>query len=253
MVIAADQQVTHGAAGMQTVGQPTTKIQALKEQALYASSGHVGIGQQLSAAIENLLDKFSKQEYSRISGSIKSELRQILKPALETAGVARQAVGGGAAMDAICTGLLAANFKDGPKLIDINMQGELEYLTPAVPFVCHGSGKFNADPLLRFLWNVYWRDKRPTLREGVLAGYWTVKAVIELKTQGVGFEPDVFVVESGVARQIENGKLREHDEFIRAVEHAMRSVRDTMLAGATTQAAPVEAPPPPPPPAATGA
>src|ERR1019366_2435757 len=125
-------------------------------------------------------------------------------------------------MDVLCGGMLAGKFTEGIQLIDISHQGLCEILTTdRVPFACNGSGKQNADPILRFLWNTYWEKQHPTLREAVLAAYWTIKIVIDLKTTGVGYGPDVFVLQKSgrdgkhaKARQIAADELAEHDEFI---------------------------------------
>lgn len=153
-----------------------------------------------------------------------------------------------ASQDALCSGLLAAKFQDGVQLVDISVQGGFEALTgQSVPFVCHGNGKANADPFLRYLWNVYWNDRPPTFKEAILAAYWTVKVAIELHTTGVGFGIEVFVLEKHGrdgkhVRAIQLGpqNLQEHDEFIDAAHMAMRSVRDRLSGGGNS-----DAPPPP--------
>jgi hypothetical protein len=154
-----------------------------------------------------------------------------------------------AQQEALCSGLLAAKFADGIKLIDISVQAQCEILTlESVPFVCQGSGKANADPFLRFIWNIYWSRKQPpSLKEAVLAGYWTVRVVTDLRTPGVGCGVEVFTlsIRSGnaVAQQVAESAFEEHDGFIGAVEEAMRGVRDTMLGRSTDAAA--EPPEPP--------
>jgi hypothetical protein len=156
-----------------------------------------------------------------------------------------------AQVDCVCTGLLAARFKDSVHLIDLSYQGGAEKLTlKSVPFVCQGSGKNNADPFLRFLWNVYWSKKAPTLTEAVLAGYWTVKVVTDLHTMGVGCGIDVYTLKpNGNSVEIKNfteEELQEHNEFIAAAKEAMRGVRDKMAgAGQDVSAPPVPAVSPP--------
>jgi hypothetical protein len=80
-----------------------------------------------------------------------------------------------------------------------------------------------------------------------LAGYWTVKIAIGLKSPLVGFEPEVFVLEKSgkegkhvKARKIEDDELVPHDEFILAVENAMRDVRTRLVTPSA-----VATPPPP--------
>jgi 20S proteasome alpha/beta subunit len=81
--------------------------------------------------------------------------------------------------DAMCGCLLAANFRDGIKLVEISPQGGWEHLTEDLPFVCIGSGKTNADPFIRYLRYVFFEKQAPNLNEAVLAAYWTVQACIE--------------------------------------------------------------------------
>ena len=169
--------------------------------------------------------------YTEMAPVLQGLFRKHLDPAFETAQKAAKVVGANiAAQDVLCSCVLAARFKDGLKLVDISPQGGFEAATyDGVPFFCQGSGKANADPILRFLWNVFWNDNQPSLQECVLAAYWTIKIVIDLKTHGVGFEPDVFTldIKSGktVAKELTKAELAEHSEFIGATELAMRNVR----------------------------
>jgi hypothetical protein len=148
--------------------------------------------------------------------------------------------------DAICGGLFATKFSDGIKLIELNAQGGCEILTlDSVPFICLGSGKANADPFLRFLWDIYWSKNPPSLKEAVLAGYWTIKVVTQLHTSGVGCGVEVFTLKHegnfAIAEKIADSALDERNEFIASVEEAMRGVRDVLLG----KIADPSAPPPP--------
>jgi len=51
-VLAADKQASHGGLGQLTVGQPTTNIKTLGDSILFASSGPIGLGQQLCHIVE---------------------------------------------------------------------------------------------------------------------------------------------------------------------------------------------------------
>jgi hypothetical protein len=68
----------------------------------------------------------------------------------------------------------------------------------------------------------------------VLAAYWTVKVAINLKSSGVGFAPDVSVLEKApggsgyIARQLGPNDLNETNDFIAEAESALRSIRDRM-------------------------
>jgi 20S proteasome alpha/beta subunit len=241
VVIATDRQVTHGTMGQATVAQSATKAEIINGQALYASAGPMAVGQQICAAMKVMQGQFGGKICSASVQLIQPAIRAILDPAFDTAKKAGQIMGPQLALvDVITTGLLAAKFQDGIRLLDISQQGSCEVLSvDKVPFVCHGSGKQNADPILRFLWNIYWSKQAPTHREAILAAYWTVKIAIELKSPMVGYAPDVFVLEKTgkdgkhvKARKVDENELVSHDEFILAVENAMRGVRDRLADGA---------------------
>ena len=88
-------------------------------------------------------------------------------------------------------------------------------------------------------------DDSPRIKEAVLAGYWTVKTVIELRTQTVGFDVDVFVLDTAgsapSARKLEKSELSEHNGFIEAAENGLRSVKDVIKG--VSDSSQIEAPP----------
>jgi 20S proteasome alpha/beta subunit len=248
VVIATDRQVTHGTLGSATVAQAGSKVEIIGGQALYACAGPISVGQQIHSAIVGLQPRFGGQSCADAVQLIQEQVRAILNPAFETAKKAQTVMGQVALFDILSTGLLTAKFRDGIHVLDINQQGLCEILSiDKVPFVCQGSGKPNADPILRFLWNIYWSSQRPTLREAILAGYWTVKIAIELKSPMVGYTPDVFVLENAGkhgkhvrARKVDDNELAAHDEFILAVENSMRDVRRSLI---DSEALPTPSPP----------
>lgn len=252
VVIATDRQVTHGAMGMPTIGQAGTKVQIIRSgSALYASSGAIGMGQQIGAALDKLGGSFDVRTCVGFLPDLSQAARSIILPAFGAAAAAVQVLGHQAAQsDALCGGLLASRWADGVKLVELSPQGGCEVLTlESVPFVCLGSGKNNADPFLRFLWDVYWAKKPPTLREAILAGYWTVRVVTQLRTSGVGCGVEVFTVTESkgkaVTEKLPEAALEEHGDFIAAVEDAMRGVRDGMTKTAAAPTPPVAEPPVP--------
>ena len=232
IVIAADRQASHGAFGQPTVGQPTTKVRVIGGNVLFASSGAVGLGQQLAYVVESDATQFSSRKYHSVTPLLQKKFREHIEPAFQTARHAAGIIGNAAQADAICGCLLAANFKDGMHISEISPQGGMECLSDDIPFVCLGSGKQNADPFLRYIWSVYFRFVEPTLSEASLVAYWTVKTAIDLKSPGVGFDTDVFLLESInnviCGRQIRSEELQEHDDFIKNAEDALRSIRERM-------------------------
>lgn len=236
-VVAADRQATHGGLGQQTVGQSVTKVQVIRGEALYATSGHKGLGQQLCAVVDNKQQEFKNQAYDRNIIKLQEAMRPIVDAAFQTARHAAGVLGSStAASDCVCGSLLAACFKDGPKLVEITPQLSVEYMTDDMPFISLGSGKQSADPFLGFLRKVYWPTKLPTIQEGALAAYWTIQHAIDMKVSGVGFSVDVFTLECAPgaktysARRLEDAEVAEHVEFIKASEDAMRAVRERITA-----------------------
>jgi 20S proteasome alpha/beta subunit len=230
-VIAADRQASHGAFGQLTVGQPATKIKVIGQDILFASSGAIGLNQQFSHIVESEHLEFKKRNYQSLVTLFQKKFRDILEPAFKTAAAARGLIGDAAQADAICASLLAGRYKDGLMLTEISPQGGFEALSKDIPFVCLGSGKQNADPFLRFIWSIYFDGTLPNLSEGSLAAYWTVKTVIELlKSTGVGFTPDVFVLEQKgteyIGRQLVPDELKGHDEYIYEATQALLGIRN---------------------------
>ena len=230
-VIAADKQASHGAMGAITVTQATTKITQVDDGILYASSGPVGLGQQICHIIASDAKEIHNRNYHSYVTLAQKKIRELLDPAWTTARIAAQAIGNAALADAVCGSLLAARFKDGIKLIEISPQGGWEFLTDNLPFVCIGSGKQNADPFVRYLRSIFFDQQPPNLNEAVLAAYWTVRASIDAGSPGVGIGIDVFVLDnsdpkSAVARKLEAADLAEAQGFMQEAEDSWRGIRD---------------------------
>lgn len=230
IVIAADKQATHGAMGMQTIGQSITKINLVGTDTLFASSGRQGLGQQLEGVVRTKHSSFHKNDYHPAIQEVQKGFRDILDPALVTAHLAARVYGPEVAMDdATCACLLATRFKDGLKLVEISNQASVEYLTPELPFITLGSGKGTADPFLGFLRKVFWPSRSPSVVEAALAAYWTVKHAIDMKVRDVGFDVDVFTLEpKGSAyegAQLDEAHLKEHEDFRIAAEQRLASLR----------------------------
>lgn len=238
IVIAADQQASRGPAGQPTVGSPVTKISSIKgNAALFAFSGFTGLGVQLGAAIETSID-LTKTFLGQVA-TIQNSTRGVILPFVQMAR-AVQGIVPNAAGEALCGCLVAASFADGLHLLEVSPQGNFDLVDP-MTWTCIGSGQPNADPFMSFVWNVYWKDRRPTLREAVVTAYWGAKTTIESKAPGVGYDVDVFVLErqggAFATRLLTKNDLAESEDFISKVVEQMRSFRDAMIPTAQTEAA----------------
>jgi 20S proteasome alpha/beta subunit len=230
-VIAADRQASLGSFGTLTVAHPVTKIKILSDgKALFASSGSMGLGQQLESIFEAQHNSFGQQPFQSAIVPVQANLRNVLVSSYRMAELASK-MNPSAWAEASCVSLVAGSFQDGLRVAETDTVGNFTHLTKDMPFTSIGSGKANADPILRYLWTIYYSDDHlPTLREGTLLAFWTVKVVIEhLKSFGVGFDADVFVLSRDEvdykASQVDEADLRVHAEFIAAAEEAMRNVQ----------------------------
>jgi hypothetical protein len=142
--------------------------------------------------------------------------------------------------DAVCQCLLAAPFKKELHLLETTPSATIE--RKVASFVTIGSGKGNADSFLGFLKQTFWPSGQPTVRDGTLAAYWTVKHAIEQRTAGVGMGIDVFVIEAHSvghqARHLSDSELREHDEVIAECRKALLAVREGLARKPASDTAP---------------
>ena len=241
-VIGADKQATHGSLGMMTVGQPLTKISIVSPEVLFASSGHHGMSQQFEAFIVQMTAEqfFRKNNYSVGIRRVQDHFRPIVEGGFKTAAAAAQILGQAAQADCICSSILATPFKDGLKLVEVTPQVAVEYLTPELSFLSMGSGKATADPFLGFLKDIFWPNRLPSVREGALAAYWTIKHATDLRVSGVGMGIELFTIEksgdSYTVRNLDETETAEHDDFISSCEDSLRSVATKMAAGPVTPA-----------------
>jgi hypothetical protein len=154
-------------------------------------------------------------------------------PAFEAAKAAAPIIGHQAAQnESIVSTILAAKFVDGVFIVEIAPTGAVEFYSRELPFICLGSGKQNSDPFLAYVWSVFFPPKTlPTIFEGVLMAYWTIKTAINLASPHIGLGIDVFVLDANASprtKELSDKDLEPHDEFIKDAADALRAVRDTM-------------------------
>jgi len=139
----------------------------------------------------------------------------------------------GAENNALASSLACIPFADGLRLCHVDYDGSIYCLNENLPYVTAGSGKINADPFLRFIWDVFWPDPGhlPPLREAIFAAYWTVQMNIEYQSMGVGIGVDVWTVDrnadgSYAATETDWSRLEPSGMFIESMKQAMRAQRD---------------------------
>ena len=239
--IAADRQVTVG-----HVGLPMPKIAPIGGDSLVASSGSLALGQKIRMVFETHHAEFRAHPYIEHLPVLEQAIRVVVTPALQMAEKTRYVIPG-AESNALACSLACIPFADGLRLCHVDYDGSIYCLNENLPYVTAGSGKINADPFIRFIWDIFWPEPGylPPLREAIFAAYWTVQMNIEYQSSGVGIGVDVWTV----ARNADGGhaasatdweRLEPSGMFIESMKQAMREQRDRTFGH---QRDPAEAPP----------
>jgi Proteasome subunit len=146
-VIAADQQATLGTINRPTVGSPVTKISPIKNNAaLYAFSGFTGLGQQIGADLERVLDLSNTyfEQVNNIQQMVNATVAGFAQRCQLLAQLGLYPDGRG---EAVCHSLVGAQFPDGIKLFEITPTGACDIVNLS-QWTSIGSGKQNADPIM---------------------------------------------------------------------------------------------------------
>jgi hypothetical protein len=131
----------------------------------------------------------------------------------------------------VCGTLVAAKFVDGVSIVEVTPTGAVDFYSKELPFICLGSGKQNSDPFLAYLWSVFFPNSLPTLEEGALLAYWSIKQAISSASPHIGLGIDVFVLDPTATprtRELSDAELAPHIEFIDEAANALRGLRDRM-------------------------
>lgn len=241
VALAADRQVTVG-----HVGLPMPKIVPVGGDSLVASSGSLTLGQKIRMVFETHHDDLKAHSYVEHLPAIEQAIRVVVTPTLQMAEKTRYVIPG-AENNALACSLACIPFADGLRLCHVDYDGSIYCLNENLPYVTAGSGKINADPFIRFIWDVFWPEPGhlPPLREAIFAAYWTVQMNIEYQSTGVGIGVDVWTVErssdgSFAAAATDRERLEPSGMFIETMKQAMRAQRDRTFGNADI---PAEAPP----------
>jgi len=119
-----------------------------------------------------------------------------------------------------------------PCLFQFDQQGAPEEVTENLPFVAIGSGQSIADPFLAFLRRIFWKEKTPTLADGIFATLWTLDHAIAINPGGVA-EPKQIVVlkkeeSAHKARELSENDFNEHYQAIEAAEKSLSNFRESL-------------------------
>lgn len=247
-VLGADGAATLGSAGSLTIRQPVKKLRIVGTQGAVGVSGFVGLGQRIVAEIEELWrDKqLGGKSSFQVMTLIRQKIWEIAGVEMQAAAIAQQVLGQAAQSSAVAHTLVALPCGGEPCLYQFDPQGAPEEATEDLPFIAIGTGQNIADPFLAFLRRIFWKNRLPSISEGVFAAVWTLQHAIQTSPGFVSDPIQIIVVERTKksridARELTETDLEEHNEAIAYVEENLADLRRRF-------SQPQEGEPPPSPP-----
>lgn len=254
IVLGADGSATLGALGTHTARQQSVKkLQILRRDAVIGLSGPVGLGQLLSASLEEAIDKnHLNGRVEHVAAHLRGVFWKLIEPEMQSATIAGRVIGQAAGSSAISHTILALPVQGRAELLQFNQQASPEIATDQLPFVAIGSGQMIADPFLAFIRRVVWCMKTPTVQDGIFSAVWTLRHAVETNPGGIAEPIEIVVLQKAkndkgkeefAARELDPNQLAEHLEAVKSAENKLAEWRKTV--GAAPDA---PTPPPPPPP-----
>lgn len=222
VVIGSDGAATFGAVGAeQTTRQPTRKISLIDGRALFAFSGHTGLGQRLCDRFQGFVrdNGMASRNISKNEWALREAFLLDVEPEYKRS----KALGvEGLDQGAVCHSVLAFMCDKQLQLVEVEPRVIVNRFTQALPTISVGSGSRRADPFLAFIRRVMWNDRLPHLAEGEFATYWTLKHAILTDTGGVAEPISIctLTIEAGkpIAKEHSKESLAELDNLVNDVE-----------------------------------
>jgi hypothetical protein len=130
-------------------------------------------------------NEFRNLDTSAVCRRLRDEFRKDAEIAMRMAAMATQVLGSSARAGAITTTLVALVARDEPQLIQFDCECCPEVIIRDLPFVSIGSGQMIADPFLAFLKRIFWKERLPSVSEGIFTVVWTLKHALETAPGGI--------------------------------------------------------------------
>jgi len=186
VAVGADSAATLGnPIGLSTVIQPMAKLNVIRDSAILATSGPVGLAQLHVDSVDGRWNSLREADAAAACRSLRDALRPDVEVCLKMSSLAASIMGQGARTPVVHSSVLAIAPKRRPLLIQFDYHCNPEVATDDLPFVSIGSGQPIADPFLAFLRHTFWKDRLPCLSEGILAIVWTLTHAIRTATGGI--------------------------------------------------------------------
>jgi hypothetical protein len=233
----ADSGATMGdyVSGLRTVMQPMTKLDIVGDKAIVGVSGPVGLGQLYLDSVNRIHNEFRDLDAPTICRKLRDEFRKDAEVALHMAAMAIQVLGSQARVGAVTTTLVALAAKNEPHLIQLDCECCPEMATTDLPFMSIGSGQLIADPFLAFLKRLFWKERLPSVSDGIFAVAWTLEHAIKTAPGGIAgpITLGVLTIEGTQpkARLLSKDELKEHQQVVGQAENYVRKFREELLPG----------------------
>ncbi|MHA1305246.1 MAG: hypothetical protein ACTSPI_16220 [Candidatus Heimdallarchaeaceae archaeon] len=253
IVMGADGAATLGTMGQRTILQPMRKLETIAGKVIFGFSGQIGLGQRFKYEVQKA---WENKEFSGVSPceamtTLRVNMWKHVEMELKAATIARGAIGSTALQSVISQTIIAMPVSKKPCLFQFDQQCSPEEATTDLPFVSIGSGQGIADPFLAFLRRIFWRNKVPSIADGLFVTLWTLRHAIQINPGGVAEPIQMVILENKdgdwKARELLEEELQEHLEAIDAAENSLLKFRDTIKnQGEEIKKEPSKIPEPPP-------
>jgi len=232
VVVGTDSSATFSAGIHRTIEQETKKIEIVSDRIIIAGTGQVGLGQRFKRIVdkENQSNKFQKKTTETAievaTHLYRETIKDFISPFQPISPYPIPPPGHSALPPLNEYGAVLA-FPLGKEmyLCEFAIQGfQPELKTEHMWFVSMGSGQPITDPFLGFLRKIFWKERAPTLSEGILAATWALQHAIELNPGGINGPIQLAILSIDTqtskpkAKILPDSDLQEHNESVKAVE-----------------------------------
>ena len=234
IVVAADSMLTPSIGGVNVGHHKGLKVEILSGQQVFAFAGDQGQGARFRILADGNSSLAASQNHP-IDYAL--ALTQALVTQFNATGIGG-AIGVNTVLGYIHNNMHYCSVFEGliqPRLLDNNHY-----------YVALGSGKFSADPFLRFLVDTFCTSGQPNVREAIFLATWVIQHCIDTASGGISDPIKVGILEKDitgnyVGRHLRDDEVENHLQAVESAREALREWRDKLQSGAA--AAGVPAPP----------
>ncbi len=217
--------------GLPPARQLTKRLRVVAGQAVLGVSGHDGLAQEMGLS----LGRYLAEPNRRDSGEeiLRAEIREALAaPVQRTVAIHRTLEGlpgfGSLSSEyAVTHSLVALPLRGALRLYVLEPECSLTEITEELCCVAVGPAGTAAAPFLAFLRKLLFDSDAPTLTQGELAAYWTVRQAIDSNPGGLSYPIQVVAISRAQEGSIEISERGEQEiaalgEAVEAREERMR-------------------------------